>query len=122
MSRDGDASPAASPEAFGVPGARALDMKSLPSVKLRTFGGDHSAYREWRREAEAAQLLYAIPAERMATLIFLSLEPGAGKPRDLLSHMELVEIASEKGLSDIWKVLDSEYDLPSYRKADRAAS
>eukprot|EP00971_Amphidinium_carterae_P331847 6465659-Amphidinium_carterae.1 len=36
--------------------------------------------------------------------------------------MELVDIASEKGLSDIWKVLDSEYDLPSYMKADRAAS
>eukprot|EP00971_Amphidinium_carterae_P133818 2650902-Amphidinium_carterae.1 len=114
-----DDSPRMVPE---VPAARALDMKSLPSVKLRTFGGDHAAYREWRREAEAAQLLYQIPDERMSTLIFLSLEPGAGKPRDLLAHFELKHIASAKGLADIWDVLDQEYDLPSYRKADRAAS
>eukprot|EP00971_Amphidinium_carterae_P290387 5765709-Amphidinium_carterae.2 len=60
----------------GAPAVRAIDMKSLPSVRLRTFGGDASAHRKWRREAEDAQLLHAIPPERMATLLFLTLEPG----------------------------------------------
>eukprot|EP00971_Amphidinium_carterae_P349930 6491302-Amphidinium_carterae.1 len=110
-------------DASAAQGARTLDVKSsLPSVRLRSFNGEHAAYREWRREAEAAQLLYNIPPERMATLLFLSLEPGAGKPRDLLAHMSLSEIATESGLMQIWKTLDEEYVLPSYRKADKAAS
>ena len=56
----------------------------------------------------------------MATLIYLSLASGVGKPRDLLSHMTIEEIMTEEGLVAIWECLDLEYEKESYVKADDA--
>eukprot|EP00971_Amphidinium_carterae_P160702 3186345-Amphidinium_carterae.1 len=71
----------------------------MPSVKLRRFSGLQAEYAEWQREAQATQMLYNISEERMAVLLFLSLDSGPGKPRDLLLHLTLQEIGGPGGLS-----------------------
>eukprot|EP00971_Amphidinium_carterae_P340188 6478394-Amphidinium_carterae.2 len=102
-----------------------LELKGsgLPSLKLRTFGGQRKEYREWKRETQALQLLYQVPAARMATLVYLALEPGPGSPRDLLTHLDVTsEIFCDTGLDKVWTILDEEYVLPDYRRSDEAQS
>eukprot|EP00971_Amphidinium_carterae_P101619 2011585-Amphidinium_carterae.1 len=95
----------------------------LPSLKLRTFSGQRKEYREWKRETQALQLLYQVPAARMATLVYLALEPGPGSPRDPLTHLDVTsEIFCDTGLDKVWAILDEEYVLPDYRRSDEAQS
>ena len=82
---DGSFGAAAAETAAGVD----VRDKSLPSMRLRQFDGDRDGYEEWKKEVEAVELLYKVPEERLAPLIFLALAPGPGKPRDLLSHLDV---------------------------------
>ena len=92
----------------------------LPSLRLRCFEGERGDYEEWKREVSATHKLYDVGKFQMATLIYLSLASGVGKPRDLLSHMTIEEIMTEEGLVAIWECLDLEYEKESYVKADDA--
>ena len=93
---------------------------SVPRVRLRTFNGNPEEYKEWRREVQASTLLYNVAPKQMAGLVYLALAPGAGKPRDLLSHMDIQSIMEEDGLNTVLKILDKEYVRESYVKADEA--
>ena len=93
----------------------------LPAMKLRTFGGRRSEYTEWKREVEATKLLYGISDDKLAPLVCLALDSGLGKPRDLLSHLDIVEdICTATGFIEIFKTLDIEYVREAYIKADDA--
>ena len=92
----------------------------LPSLKLRCFEGERADYEEWKREVSATQKLYQVDISQMATLVYLSLTPGVGKPRDLLSHMTIEEIMTDDGYKAIWECLDTEYEKESYVKAEDA--
>ena len=84
-------------DAAGLSGAspKKQDIK-LSALKLRTSTGERKDYEEWRRELRAMELLYAIPPTHMAMLVYLALESGAGRPRDLVSHIEVEALATEK--------------------------
>jgi len=97
-------------------GPRKQDIK-LPALKLRTFTGERKDYEEWRRELRAMELLYAIPPTHMAMLVYLALESGAGRPRDLVSHIEVEALATAKGYDEMMGVLDDEYIREDYVKA-----
>ena len=93
----------------------------MPKIHIRSFDGDSSAYKEWRREIDATQFLYEVPESQLAGLVYLALAPGEGKPRDLFSHMDVREqLCSEDGLKEIWKTLDAEYVRDMYTKVDEA--
>eukprot|EP00971_Amphidinium_carterae_P036144 710355-Amphidinium_carterae.3 len=55
----------------------------------------------------------------MATLLLLNLEPATGKPSAFPAPMEFNELATADGFIDVRKMLDGEYGVPSYRKADK---
>ena len=61
-----------------------IDSRGLPSLKVRKFSGKREDYEEWRRELETLMQLYGVKPEKMAPLMYLALEPGFDKPRDLL--------------------------------------
>ena len=104
-----------------VPEAPGLTAQRLPTaVRVRTFYGDTGRCQEWRREVDTMKLLYKISDEQMAGLVCLALDPGEGKPRDLLSHLEVNEICTSEGYREIFKVLDREYQKEAYVKADDA--
>ena len=69
-----------------------------PMIQIRTFDGDATQYKEWRREVEASAFLYSVPERQLAGLVYLALAPGDGKPRDLFSHLDIrTEICVEGG-------------------------
>eukprot|EP00971_Amphidinium_carterae_P025879 510436-Amphidinium_carterae.1 len=84
-----------------------IEMKGsgLPSIKPRTFGGQRKEYREWKRETQSLQFLYQVPEARMATLVYVALEPRPG---------------CDTGLGKVCSILDEEYVLPDYRRSDEA--
>ena len=66
-------------------------------------------------------MLYGISDDKLAPLVYLALDSGPGKPRDLLSHLDIVEdICSASGFIEIFKILDTEYVREAYIKADDA--
>ena len=67
------------------------------------------------------ELLYAIPPTHMAMLVYLALESGAGRPRDLVSHIEVEALATAKGYDEMMGVLDDEYIREDYVKADEVS-
>ena len=77
--------------ALGQPAGAATHGQStkMPNVKIRNFDGNPKKYTEWKREVEAAEMLYKVPKEQLAGLVYLALLPGPGRPRDLLSHMDI---------------------------------
>ena len=114
---DGSFGAAAAESAAGVD----VKDKSLPSMRLRQFDGDRDGYEEWKKEVEAVELLYKVPEERLAPLIFLALAPAPGKPRDLLSHLDVkTEICAAGGLQKVWGILDKEYIKQDFVKSDEA--
>ena len=95
----------------------------MPSVKLSVFTGDRTpgVYKEWRKEIEAVQLIYGIDDKTIAPLVYLSLEAGAGKPRELAEQLDLVsDIATDDGLKKIYALLDAEYKDQPHKEADTA--
>ena len=87
-----------------------------PSLKLRCFEGERDDYEEWKREVSATQKLYDVGKTQMATLVYLSLTPGVGKPRNLLSNMSIQEIMTDEGLAAIWECLNLEYEKRAMSK------
>ena len=55
----------------------------VPNLKLKKFGGDERKYKEWRNEMMANKRIYKVSDSVMAGLVYLALESGEGKPRDL---------------------------------------
>ena len=89
-------------------------------VKVKTFYGNTKFYAEWKREVQTLKALYSVPEARMAGLVYLALSPGEGRPRDLLSHLRIQDITSEKGYVGMFEILDGDYERETYRKADDA--
>ena len=93
----------------------------LPNVKLRTFTGLREEYEDCKSEWETTQYLYQIPDDKMAGLVYLALAAGPDKARDLLRRLNVREdILQNRGLKELYKILDAEYDKPVYRKSDEA--
>jgi len=67
------------------------------------------------------ELLYTIPPTHMAMLVYLALESGAGRPRDLVSHIEVEALATAKVYDEMMSVLDDEYIREDYVKADEVS-
>ena len=70
----------------------------VPRIRLRTFDGNVAGYKEWRREVKATTMMYNIKDEQLAGMIYLALEPGEGKPRDLMADLEIEEVCTAEGL------------------------
>ena len=52
-------------------------------MKLNKFGGSRPEYRGWRDEVQVLLLLHGVPEDKQDLLLYLALEAGKGKPRDL---------------------------------------
>ena len=79
-------------------------VQHAPKFRIRPFDGTPGAYQEWKREVAATAMLYEISDAHLASMVYLALEPGEGKPRDLLSDMEIGEVCCADGLIKIWKI------------------
>ena len=90
-----------------------------PQIKLNKFGGSRTKYKAWKTEVQVFMRLHAVPEERQVLLLYLALEEGAGKPRDLLSHMGVEDVALSTP-EILWKRLDGEYLELSHNEADEA--
>ena len=55
----------------------------VPNLKLKRFGGDERKYKEWRTEMLANKAIYKVKDHVMSGLVYLALDSGEGKPRDL---------------------------------------
>ena len=76
------------------PAMTATTNNKMPSVKLRVFDGSRKPgdYREWKREMQATQMLYELSDPQMSQLLYLALEPGANKPRELLDDIDIDDV------------------------------
>ena len=92
----------------------------MPTVKLREFEGsrDPEVYREWRREVELIRIVYALPEGQLGPVVYLRSGAGENKPRGLLSHLEVKDLTSKTGLSEVLRVLDAEYAPEAHETAD----
>ncbi len=118
---DGDAATAPPASAAALPPGSSGAGGGGPRVRIRAFDGDVAEYKEWKREVETTAFLYNVPDKQLAGLVYLALSPGPGKPRDLISHMDVrTEICADGGLEAVWKILDKEYVREDYVKADEA--
>ena len=109
-------------------GAEEMDLPpsslsgGIPRIRLRTFDGNVAGYKEWRREVKATRMMFNIKDEQLAGMIYLALEPGEGKPRDLMADLEIEEVCTAEGLQKMWKVLDAEYTRDVHVRSDEAQS
>ena len=62
-------------------------VQHAPKFRIRSFDGNPGAYQEWKREVAATAMLYEVSDAHLASMVYLALEPGEGKPRDLLSDI-----------------------------------
>jgi len=95
----------------------------MPQVRLRTFDGSRrpGAYREWKKEVLAAKFIYNLADKQLAPLVYLALDAKEGGPREAVEHLDIeTEVATDTGLTVIWKLLDQEYEAEAYEKADKA--
>ena len=92
----------------------------MPKVRLRVFHGEAHEYLEWKREVLATKTLYNVGDDQLGGLVYLACEAGPGKPRDILRHLEIVDVCSADGLKQIWSFLDEEYVREPYLRSDEA--
>ena len=92
----------------------------VPAIRIKTFYGDPKRYIEWKREVAATQTLYQISDDKLAGLVYLALARGEGKPRDLLSHLEVSDLCTTSGLKAVLAILDKEYKRDPHVQADDA--
>ena len=98
------------------------DLGKVPSVRLKVFDGSRraGAYREWKKEVEAVQIIHQLTEKQLAPLVYLALDSKEGGPREVVEHLEIVaDLAQDDGLQKLWKLLE-EYELKSHVKADIA--
>ena len=79
---------------------------SLSQVRIETFKGSRSHYRDWKRTLEAQRALYRLEDHELALLIYLSCE---GEPRQILNQLEMEEIQEPGGLGRVLKLLEDSY-------------
>ena len=92
----------------------------VPRVKIRTFRGEAHMYLEWKREVMTTKNIYSVDDDQLGGLVYLACEPGPGKPRDILGHLEISDVCSADGLKLIWQLLDEEYIREPYVRSDEA--
>ena len=90
-----------------------------PQIKLNKFSGSRQEYRAWRDEVQVVLKLHSVPADKQVLLLYLALEEGKGRPRDLFSNLSVDEV-SELEPEDVWKRLNKEYLEEKYIEADEA--
>ena len=86
------------------PDARA--RANLGQVRLETFSGDRSQYRNWMKTIQAQKQLYQIQDKELAVLLFLSC---AGEAREVLNQLEVADTQEEGGLQRILRLLEDAY-------------
>ena len=63
-----------------------------PQIKLEKFGGSRSEYRNWRDEVQAILKFQSGPQHKQVLLVYMALESGKGRPRDLFSSLDIDEV------------------------------
>lgn len=79
---------------------------NLGQVKLETFSGDRSQYRNWMKTIQAQKQLYGIQDNELAVLMFLS---TTGEAREVLNQLEVTDMQQEGGLQRILRLLEEAY-------------
>ena len=64
-------------------------------------------------------MLHGVPQDKQVLLLYLALEEGKGRPRDLFAAQSIEEIALLPA-HDLWKRLDQEYLELDHVEADEA--
>ena len=67
---------------------------SLLQVRIETFRGSRSHYRDWKRIIEAQTNLYKLEDAELAMLIYLSCQ---GEPRQILNQLEVRQSHENSG-------------------------
>ena len=114
----------------GEPAAAAATLElplagSGKNIRIRTFNGDRKPgiYESWKDEVRTLMLIYGVEQKAMAPLLYLALEPGVGRPRDLLRHLDIQrDLCNDKGVDTLLTILDEEYLGRAYRRAEEAAA
>ena len=76
---------------------------NLGQVKLETFSGDRSQYRNWMKTIQAQKQLYQIQDNELAVLMFLS---TTGEAREVLNQLEVTDMQQEGGLQRMLRLLE----------------
>ena len=79
---------------------------SLSQVRIETFRGNRSHYRDWKRIIEAQRNLYKLEDAELAMLIYLSCQ---GEPRQILNQLEVSEMQEPGGLGRIMRLLEESF-------------
>ena len=79
---------------------------NLGQVKLETFSGYRSQYRNWMKTIQAQKQLYGIQDNELAVLMFLS---TTGEAREVLNQLEVTDMQQEGGLQRILRLLEEAY-------------
>ena len=79
---------------------------SISQVKLETFRGSRSHFKDWKKILEAQQALYRLEEHELAMLVYLSCE---GEARQILNQMEVSEMQEPGGLQRIMRLLEDSY-------------
>ena len=79
---------------------------NLGQVRLETFSGDRSQYRNWMKTIQAQKQLYQIQDKELAVLLFLSC---TGEAREVLNQLEIADMQEEGGLQRILRLLEDAY-------------
>ena len=116
---EGDSSFEQLPEAHDASADAPAGPWRGPQVKLNKFSGSRPEYRGWRDEVQALLMLHSVPDDKQVLLLYLALEAGKGKPRDLFASFSVDELAVMPP-PDMWKKLNHEYLEESYVEADEA--
>ena len=76
-----------------------------PQIKLNKFNGSRQEFRSWRNEVQAILKLHSVPADKQVLLLYLALEEGKGRPRDLFSALSVDEVGALEP-EEVWKRLN----------------
>ena len=84
------ASVSASAAAAALPATSDAQQPQLPNDTLRVYDGDRrpGADREWHNTVAAVRVLCKADLAQLAVLVDLALDPGEGKPRSLVDHLD----------------------------------
>ena len=89
-------------------GDRGGGKSVVSSIKVETFKGSRSHYRDWKKTLQVQRGLYKLSDPEMAALVYLS---TAGEPRDIVNQLEIEELQEEAGFARVMRLLDDTYDL-----------
>ena len=90
---------------------------SLNQVKLETFTGIRSAYKDWKRVLHAQRSLYALQDKELSMIVYLSCK---GEARDILNQLTMDEMSEEGGLQRMLNLLEETYGSRSDERFETA--